>query len=80
METYLNAVQPRSLVSLLRTQRHTSLQQMIASAFELEADLKPQRSVHQTWGQNPERHRCPKCNRWKNIKDTCTACQPGNST
>ena len=64
---YLQAVYPRDLALFLSTYRHESLQQIMSKALEVDAVYKSQRGkgMPSQQPQNPDRHRCPTCSRWK---------------
>ena len=72
---YLNSLYPKDLAPYLTICHTDSLQQMMARAIEVDASLRSHRHRSaQPQGQNPDRHRCPTCQRWKHKAEKCRTC------
>ena len=84
-EQYLSAVQPAELALFLRARREDSLQALMATALDLEADMKRTKlqtrtnpggtqQQQQPRYQNPDRKPCNTCGKWKLYYDACPNC------
>ena len=85
-EQYLTAVQPAELAMFLRARAGESLQSLMSTALDLEADLKRSKNVPRNQGsasttgvverkQDPNREPCKKCKKWKFVWDNCSCGQ-----
>ena len=84
-EQYLSAVQPPELALFLRARADQGLQALMATALDLDADMKrtkiaarptiPSSSTGpSTRPQDPNRKPCTECKKWKYVWDTCPQC------